>query len=97
MGAPRLRCRTALDWRAGGNAPISLLAGCSDRVELQRFMTVLPIWGDPKHRDPAMCHKWGYFSSTLMDLLEEVGMREITFMQPRYHFPFRDMRVECVK
>lgn len=61
------------------------------------FMTLMAIWGNPKHREPAMCHKWGYFKTTLRELLERVGMREIQFTIARYHFPFRDMRVECLK
>lgn len=64
---------------------------------IEHFLSMWAMWGDPKHEDPGMCHKWGYFNSTLRELLTAAGMREITFMKPRYHFPFRDMRVECVK
>lgn len=61
------------------------------------FMTLYAFWGDPGHENEAMCHKWGYFKQTLKELLEKCGMRDIRFEKPRYHFPFRDMRVECVK
>ncbi len=64
---------------------------------MQPFMTLMAMYGDPKHKDPAMCHKWGYFTKPLVSLLESVGMREIKVCNPRYHFPFRDMRLECVK
>ena len=60
-------------------------------------MTTLAIFGDPKHNAEAMCHKWGYFTESLVDLLGEVGMKEIEVCVPRYHFPFRDMRIECKK
>lgn len=64
---------------------------------MQMFMTLMAMYGDPKHKSHAMCHKWGYFTKPLVALLESVGMREIKVVTPRYHFPFRDMRLECVK
>lgn len=69
----------------------------SNSVNIQPFMTTLAIFGDPKHNAEAMCHKWGYFTESLVELLEEVGMKEIEVCVPRYHFPFRDMRIECKK
>jgi ubiquinone/menaquinone biosynthesis C-methylase UbiE len=65
--------------------------------EMASFMTLYAMYGDPKYQDPLMCHKWGWFTTPLKALLEKVGMREIHVMQPRYHFAFRDMRIECVK
>ena len=67
------------------------------KTPLMPFMTLLALYGDPKHKAEPMTHKWGYFQEMLRDLLQVVGMREITFMPPRYHFKCRDMRVECVK
>lgn len=64
---------------------------------LHPFMTLNAMWGDPKYKHEAMCHKWGYFKNTLQALLENVGMKNVQFTKPRYHFPFRDMRVECQK
>ena len=64
---------------------------------LQPFMTLNALYGDPKYKSEAMCHHWGWFQRPLQDMLETVGMQEITFCEPRYHFPFRDMRVECLK
>jgi len=61
------------------------------------FMTLHALYGDPKYHDVSMCHKWAYFEKSLGVLLEKVGMREIHFMEPRYHFPMRDQRVECIK
>jgi hypothetical protein len=64
---------------------------------LQPFMTLMALYGDPKHKSIPMTHKWGWFQRPLQDMLESVGMTEIKFCEPNYHFPFRDMRVECLK
>ena len=68
-----------------------------DKLPLDETMLLHPLFGSPKERDPLMGHKWGYFKETLRVLLERAGLREIQFVTPRYHFPMRDMRVECVK
>ena len=71
---------------------------CIEKKEpLQDFMTAFALWGDPKYKDPAMCHRWGWSMKQLHDVMENVGMREIEFVEPRYHFKFRDMRVEAIK
>jgi predicted SAM-dependent methyltransferase len=64
---------------------------------LQPFMTLMALYGDPKHKSIPMTHKWGWFQNPLRNMLESVGMTEIKFCEPNYHFPFRDMRVECLK
>lgn len=61
------------------------------------FMTLWAIYGDPKHRDPAMMHKWGYFAEELLKLTKAAGFRDAQFLEPRYHYAFRDMRVEAIK
>jgi len=68
-----------------------------NKQPLQPFMTLLALYGDPKHKQPAMCHKWGWFQEPLRQMLESVGMERIEFCSPKYHFPFRDMRIECYK
>lgn len=74
------------------------IADCiRDKKEMLQFMTILPLYGDPKHKDPLMMHKWGYFSEDLVILLQKIGMREVTVMQPKYHFLARDMRLEAIK
>jgi len=67
------------------------------KQSLQPFMTTYALWGDPKYKDPAMCHRWGWFETPLRQMLQSVGMERIEFLDPRYHFPFRDMRIECYK
>lgn len=64
---------------------------------MQPFMTLHALYGDPKHKQPAMTHKWGWFTNPLKEMLASVGMREIKVVPARYHFPFRDMRLECLK
>lgn len=74
------------------------IADCiRDKKEMLQFMTILPLYGDPKHKDPLMMHKWSYFTSDLVALLQKIGMREIKIMSPRYHFACRDMRAEAIK
>lgn len=55
------------------------------------------FWGDPKHRDPLMTHKWGYTIHSLMTLLDAVGFVDIQTERPKYHFAERDMRAVCRK
>lgn len=73
-------------------------ANCFQQKEqVMEFMTLHALYGDPKHRDVAMCHKWGWFTVLLVDLLKRAGMRDPKICKPRYHFPFRDMRLEAIK
>ena len=69
----------------------------ANREPLQPFMTLNALYGDPKYKNEAMCHHWGWFQVPLRQMLESVGMQKIEFFEPRYHFPFRDMRIECYK
>ena len=64
---------------------------------IQAFMSIHAIYGDPKYKSVAMTHKWGWFQTPLKGMLEMVGFTDIKFCEPNYHFPFRDMRVECLK
>lgn len=64
---------------------------------LAGFMSWWALWGDPKHHDPSMCHKWGYTKQMVTDLLRSVGFEAITLKEPQYHFPIRDMRIEAYK
>jgi ubiquinone/menaquinone biosynthesis C-methylase UbiE len=67
------------------------------KTPLQPFMSLYALYGDPRHKEPAMCHRWGWFEVPLKQMLESVGMERIEFKEPNYHFPFRDMRIECYK
>jgi len=74
------------------------IASCGNtKTPMMPFMTIYALWGDPKHKEQAMCHRWGYFQEELRSLLERVGMKEIKSVDPRYHFACRDMRFEAIK
>lgn len=74
------------------------VVNCTKRKQdMLPFMTLLAMYGDPQFKNPLMTHKWGWFQEPLKNLLEKIGMREITVCTPRYHFAFRDMRIESIK
>lgn len=58
-----------------------------------------PLYGDGSHRDPFMCHKYGYTPKTIRRLVEEAGFVDIRLLPPQTHGPRpdRDMRVEARK
>lgn len=64
---------------------------------MMEFMSLHALYGDPKYKDVNMMHKWGWFTAELVGLLKHIGMHEVTVCDARYHFPFRDMRIESIK
>lgn len=74
------------------------IANAIDRqMPMSATFSFFPLWGDPKYKDVAMCHKWGYFFSTLKAELIKAGYEDVKADKPRYHFPQRDMRVTATK
>lgn len=71
----------------------NLLKGTGDQ------MSMWPLYGDGSHRDPFMCHKYGYTPKTIKRLLGNAGFRDIRVLPPQTHGrrKNRDMRVEAVK
>jgi hypothetical protein len=69
----------------------NLLAGMNDQ------MAMWPLYGDPEHVDPYMCHRWGYTPATIKALLESQGFGAIRVLPPLTHGAKgnRDMRVEA--
>jgi predicted SAM-dependent methyltransferase len=69
----------------------NLLAGLSDQ------MSMWPIYGDGSHRDPLMCHKFGYTPSTIARLVKAAGFIDVKILPPVTHGARhdRDMRVEA--
>jgi predicted SAM-dependent methyltransferase len=67
------------------------------KAEIHPAMGWSVFWGDPKYKDPHMCHRWGYTKQMLRELLESVGFRDISIEAPRYHFEMRDMRAVAYK
>lgn len=60
-------------------------------------MTWLALWGDPAHRRPEMCHRWGYTKLQMKESLERAGFVDVRIENPRYHVPPRDMRLVAHK
>lgn len=58
-----------------------------------------PLYGDPSHGDPYMCHRWGYDPNSIATLLSAHGYADITHHKPQTHGARvnRDMRIEAVK
>lgn len=77
---------------------ISYIHNCiTQNLPISPSFSWFVFWGDPKYKDPYMVHRWGYTKAMLEEALTLAAFREVTFMEPRYHFPQRDMRVECFK
>jgi len=56
--------------------------------------TMWPLYGDPTHQDPLMCHKWGYTPATLEKMLKHVGLNNIEREPAQFHLKEeRDMRM----
>ena len=59
--------------------------------------TTLGIFRDPRDAKPGMMHAWAYTKNELGSILEQCGFAGIEFMEPKFHMPARDMRVEAIK
>ena len=81
-----------------GNKVLAYLAhSVANKEPLMPFMSMHALYGDPQHQDELMTHHWLWFKEPLREILEKVGFRQIEFQEARYHFRFRDLRVECIK
>lgn len=71
----------------------NLLAGTRDQLSMWG------LYGDETHRDPFMCHRFGYTPATLQKLLENNGFVKVEHRDPQTHRARvnRDMRVEAIK
>jgi predicted SAM-dependent methyltransferase len=71
----------------------NLIAGTRDQ------MSMWGLYGDPGHRDPWMCHRWGYTPETVTALLQANGFEAVRILPPQTHGAKvkRDMRVEATK
>ena len=80
------------------NKVFNYMAWCHQtKQSILGFMSLDALYGDTVYRNPAMCHKWGWFIEPFRKMLAAAEMRNIECCDPRYHFQFRDMRWECVK
>ena len=71
----------------------NLLKGMKDQ------MSMWPLYGDPGHKDPYMCHRWGYTPKTVVKFLKQQGFKKIQILKPQTHGrrANRDMRVEAIR
>lgn len=79
-------CRNVLEGRAGKDHPEQL--------------TMWGLYGDPAHRDPFMCHRWGWSPNTLSAKLTQHGFVNIKQELPQWHAVgkvARDMRLVAFK
>lgn len=60
-------------------------------------LTLLGLYGDPRETKQGMEHKWGWSFSEITEELMEVGFRDVNIMEPKFHIPERDMRLEAIK
>lgn len=71
----------------------NLLKGTSDQF------SYWPLYGDGTHKDPYMCHKFGYTPKTIKRLVCSNGFSNPVVGKPQVHGrrANRDMRIEAVK
>jgi hypothetical protein len=58
------------------------------------------IFGDPRAKDPGMCHRYGWTFKTLSPLVAAAGFKNITEVQTKFHpcgRVMRDFRLEATK
>lgn len=60
-------------------------------------LTLLGMYGDPRDPRPGMMHQWGYTKEEITEVLRQCDFKDVTAMEPLFHVPARDMRVEAVK
>lgn len=57
-------------------------------------LTMWPLYGDPSHCDPLMCHKWAYTPGTLGKMMAYVGLVGLEQHPAQFHLKDkRDMRI----
>lgn len=87
-------------WRAlKPNGLLVLEMPCMDKIaklildgEEDQQLTLLGIFGTIHKDDPLMWHQWCYTKKELQKVL--IGW-EVEFKTPVYHYPQRDIRIEC--
>jgi len=104
---PRLKVESILmEWKRalkpGGKLVMEL--PCLDKIaqmivnkEPNIRLTLLGLYGDPRDARAGMEHKWGWSMEEMKWQLEQVGFINVSFPEPKFHIPARDMRVTAVK
>ena len=104
---PRLDLENMLiDWhrvlKPGGKLAIEL--PCLNKIaqnivngEVNLRLTVLGIFGDPNDKRAGMMHQWAYTKEELSESIMQCGFNNVRVMEPKFHVPERDMRIEATK
>ncbi len=61
--------------------------------EIPPAFTYWALYGDPRHEDPAMMHKWCYGQMQLAKLMATAGLERLRPLPALFHHPVRDMRM----
>ena len=69
----------------------------SNKKEINPQATMWRLYGDPKYKDETMVHKWCFSTQELVELMESIGLKDVTASDPEYHHPQVDMRVTGTK
>ena len=56
-------------------------------------LTMWGLFGDPKWKSEAMCHRWCYSIAEMSHLMTQAGLT-VEAMEAKTHQPIRDMRLE---
>lgn len=73
---------------------ISIFAACMEEGKAPpTALTMWGLFGDPKWKNPAMCHHWCYSVAELSWMMESQGLT-VEVKEPLTHRPERDMRIE---
>lgn len=76
------------------NACRELLNDPEKNARDDAYMTMWVFYGDPKWRDPLMCHRWLYTPQSLAELMAEAGLKNIRREPSQYkRRDPRDMRM----
>lgn len=72
----------------------NLLASTADQLSMWG------LYGDPREKNPLMCHKWGWTFATIVPRLHRCGFIDAVESRPQWHrvgADVRDFRVEAVR
>lgn len=75
---------------------LGIFQQCVDQRKPVPSWLMWGLYGDPGHKNPAMCHRWAYGQGELSRLMKEAGL-DVTMCEPKTHVKVRDMRLEGVK
>lgn len=60
-------------------------------------LTLLGLYGDPRDPKPDMMHQWCWGKKEIVEALTGVNFCDVQIMEPIFHWPARDFRVEARK